>query len=292
MKIGINTLVDLDVPCEELLALIANAGFDCVSLSHLIGHAGYHLVDGRAALAGALRAHGLELDFIHVPIEAYHDLSSPDPQVRLATIETYKLCIQAAADLGGRAVVAHATGRRNLDEDEIVQAVELSLESTAQLCGYARGLGVMFCIENLPANASWHKVTLRVMAAADFDGFGLCLDTCHALIGNDDPIGLTNWMAPRVAATHLSDTLGEHDSHLVPGEGEVDFQAAARELARAGYSGVIDLECSLSMLRGRRERRSPHPGDTIPCSTEHYLERAAAAANRFAQYMSESLASD
>lgn len=286
MNIGINTLVDLDMPFDELLRAIASAGFDNVSLSHRVGHAGYHLPEGRATLAGLLRETGLVLNYIHVPIEDYHDLSSTDPQVRKLTIETYKMCLQACHDLGGRSIVAHATGRRDFaSDDELAQAFEASLESTARLCDYANELGVAFCLENLPIDHDWQKLSLRVMAAADFDGFGLCLDTCHAMIANDDPLELVNWMAPRVRATHLSDTMGAHDSHLLPGEGEVDFKAVGRELGRAGFDGVVDLECSLLMLRGRRERQSQHPGDTIPCSTEHYLEKAAAAARRIADYI-------
>jgi hypothetical protein len=39
------------------------------------------------------------------------------------------------------------------------------------------------------------------------------------------------------------------------------------------------------MLRGRHDKSNLHPGDKPLCSTEEYLERAAAAANRIADQL-------
>ena len=48
----------------------------------------------------------------------------------------------------------------------------------------------------------------------------------------------------------------------------------AKRLGQAGYSGVICLECSLSMLRHRMEAGQCRPTDPLPTSTLNYLHRA------------------
>jgi hypothetical protein len=107
-------------------------------------------------------------------------------------------------------------------------------------------------------------------------------------------------MAPRVRATHLSDSDGIHDSHSIPGEGLVEWGTVAALLGRAGYGKpssaaageptagrqtVVNLESSLWMLRKRLARGEAYPGDPAPeklPSTAEYLARCATAARRIA----------
>lgn len=282
MDIGINTLVDLDVPFNELLALISAAGFNHVSLSHDVAHAGYHLPEGRERIARLLDENGLKLDYIHMPLEDYHDLSSADNQTRKVSVETVKLALLACSELGGNCVVIHACGRRSLEDNQLAAAIEAATASAKELLEFASPLSAAVCLENLTANHDWQKVTLSLMNDPGLSGLTLCLDPCHAMIANDDPLALVKQMARRVTTTHLSDTMGEHDSHLIPGEGMVDFNAVARELGQAGFCGVVDLECSLWMQRLRKAKNQTHPGDSLPCSTGHYLQKAAAAAKQIA----------
>ncbi|MCH7472720.1 sugar phosphate isomerase/epimerase [bacterium] len=280
MDIGISTIVDLDVPLTKLVGQVAEAGFTHLSLSHDIGHGCYHLPEGRKELVKLLAGSGIKLNYIHAPLEDYHDVCSLDPQVRRLTIETYKLGIIACAEIGGLSVVAHAANIHPVREEDIEPRIAASIESLHTLSDFAVEQGVVFCIENLPCDRDYGMLSLRIIEEADWPGLRLCIDPCHAQIGVDDPMALMRSMAPRVHTTHFSDTMGSDDSHPIPGEGRVDFGAVARLLGEAGFDGVLDLECSLWMLRRRDAIRQHHPGDPVPSSTEAYLARAAAAARR------------
>ena len=288
MDTGISTLVDLDLPIVELSQMIAQAGFTHISLSHDIEHAGYHLPSEREHLRQLWDGLGLKLDYIHPPLECFHDVTSPDPQVRRATNELMKLALNATAELGGNSITLHVANDREIDKEQFDCRVEAGLESIRELSEYASKLDVVLCIENLAGTTDAGRLSLEIIhATTDWEALKVCFDSCHLTMGNDDPKQLLHELAPRVHTTHLSDTMGESDSHLIPGEGNVDFALIARELGQAGFAGVVDLECSLWMLRRRHNRQQTHPDDPVPCSTEHYLERAHSAALRIGQQIEE-----
>lgn len=287
MDISISTLVDLTMPLEDLLEAIAAAGFDKASLSHQVEHSGYHLPGRIPELKSLLNRNGLRLNYIHAPLERYFDLCSTNRYLRWATVELMKVPLQACAELGGACVVAHPMNGPLGPGDTDEARIEAGLESIAELAEFALEQGVVLALENLPLNLDAGRVGLEVIRRATQDGVGVCIDTCHARIENPDMLELVRELAPRVVATHCSDTWGAKDTHLIPGEGCVDFPAVAELLREAGYLGALDLECSVWMLRLRHESGRLHQGDPpqadIPwISTAQYLAWSAAAARRIA----------
>lgn len=112
-----------------------------------------------------------------------------------------------------------------------------------------------------------HHMGTIVQSAADIGAFmdntrdvvGLLLDTGHATYGGADPVQLARAYAPRIGHVHCKDvrkavmeeSLAADRSFLdavvagvftVPGDGGVDFAAALRELAAAGYAGWLVVE--------------------------------------------------
>lgn len=295
MDIGVSTLVELDLPIESLLKLIAAAGFSHVSLGHDVEHAGYHLPSRRRELAERLRQLGLKLNYIHAPLDRYYDLTSLDGQVRRATIEVMKICIEACSDIGGNGVVMHVMNGPLGAGENIKHRVDAGLESLHELIRHGQVLGVNISIENLPVSMECGIVSLAVLRATGDLQLGICIDTCHASMHVPSGLPLVEEFAPRVRHTHLSDTAGDHDSHLIPGDGSVDFQAVAGILGRAGYRGVVDLECSLWMLHYRNNKGQLHPGDPPPSdipwiTPAQYLERTAAAARQIGAWIEEARA--
>ena len=97
--ISIATSFDYQVPFEEQVALIAEAGFAHLSLGAREDHTHFRSPAGRARIAALLRANGLALDTIHGP-----RLDQPDGTRVLAEVAA------AAAALGdGVVVVIHAS---------------------------------------------------------------------------------------------------------------------------------------------------------------------------------------
>lgn len=83
----------------------------------------------------------------------------------------------------------------------------------------------------------------------------LCFDVGHAHLGEGVDTAFDP-MRQLVVTTHIHDNRGEHDDHLVPFEGEIDWEAVMRVLSSApielplvlelkepaheGWSGVLD----------------------------------------------------
>lgn len=283
MKLGISTLVDMDVPFAELAGLIAKAGFSHISLSHDVMHSGYHRPVSRREIIEVLAEHGLKLNYIHAPIRCYLDLTSPAPQVRRAALETVKMAILAARALDGNGVVVHLANDKQIDHDEFPERIEHGCTSVRELSACGADYGITVAFENQALSEDRGLLALKIINALwDWDGLALCLDTCHAWMVPKEARELVADLAPRVAITHFSDTMGREDSHLLPFEGTVDFAYVAQQLRQSGFDGVVDLECSLWMLRRRHEHKLLHPEDAMPCSTWHYLERAVDGARRIA----------
>ena len=279
MDTGICTLVDLDVPLAELSRAIAAAGFEYISLSHDVLHSGYNFPGKIQPLRELWAELGLKLDYVHVPLAYYLDLTSLDSQVRRASIEINKLAIRAAGMLGGRGVAVHGMNGEIGPGETAAQRVQSGMESLRELMQYASDHGVMLGLENLPLDIDCGRVSLELLrASAGLESLGICLDSCHAWIENPHARDLVRELAPRVILTHFSDTQGASDSHLIPGEGIADFEHIATELGRSGFSGVVDLECSLWMLRKRQRQGDPHPGDPPVVELDEYLAQAQAAA--------------
>jgi len=305
MRTGISTLVDLEIPLPRLLELIASTGFDCVGLSHSVEHSGYHTPSGRREIRRLLETYGLELDYIHPPIQAYYDLTSMDEQVRRVGIEITKMSIGACAELGGRAITVHLCNTKQFPREELTERADAGLRSLEELLPIAADAGVLFCAENLPGNFAANAVTLEVLRRYDGEGLWVTLDPNHAWIGSDDPLGLVRELAPRVRATHICDNFGRADSHLLPFTGKVDFRGVGQALSAAGFStergDVVNLECSVGMQRRRVHSGKLHEGDpgwrppeankaikaermfgVEPPSTGDYLMMAHSAASRIA----------
>lgn len=305
MNTGISTLVEPSLPIGELCASIAAAGFSHVSLCHDVRHAGYHLPEGRATLRRVLKSSGLRLNYIHPPIEAYFDLTSLDPTVRRLSIEALMLPLEACAELGGQALTIHTCNEFELPAEQIAPRAQAGLEALAELSRRAEGTGVRICVENQPNPYGSQTVTLTLLRSGILDGApGLeniwcTLDPNHASMDNPQARELIAEMAPRVRAAHFSDNYGAHDSHNIPFDGKVDWDAVATALGRGGflaagpdpwatadaYTPVVDLEASLWMLRKRSRKGRPHPGDPSPeyvsaWALEDYLSRCQQAAVR------------
>lgn len=299
IPIGISTLVELDLSMPELLERIAAAGFSHIGLSHDVAHAGYHTAEGRRQLAVWLKDSGLKLDYIHPPITAYIDLCSLDPGLRRSSIELHKFIGSACSELGGQALTIHVNNEMSIPPEQIEERAAAGCDALVELIEHGEALGVCYCVENQPGYMASERVTQALLRrAADLPGLSLTLDPNHARISNPAYLELVERMAPRVQATHISDTMGEHDSHQVPGEGSVDFAAVGRLLGQQGYGrpspggpgrlpagnrAVVNLESSLWMLRRRLAADKPQPGDpAAPPELDDYLRRCADAARRIA----------
>lgn len=84
--------------------------------------------------------------------------------------------------------------------------------------------GVTICLENV---LDWFPEPMEEIAKKmDCDELRLCLDFGHANAFSKTPVeAWATKMAPHLSHLHVHDNLGDADSHLAIGEGNIDFAA-------------------------------------------------------------------
>jgi sugar phosphate isomerase/epimerase len=82
---------------------------------------------------------------------------------------------------------------------------------------------------------------LALFARVSSDALRFCLDTGHAHMTCNVSEFLVG-LGPALGCVHVADNLGEHDDHLAPGEGTIDWSVLLRAIAAAGFRGPYVLE--------------------------------------------------
>ena len=166
--------------------------------------------------------------------------------------------IETAGILGAKYTVVHPVCRQNgaiiEDAEEFIRVnanlVRPMLE-TAEKCGVA------ILSENLLWGASKDpRIISSLVKEVDSPFFGWCFDTGHANCFGYRPSVLCE-CACAPLSLHLQDNFGDgNDSHLIPGDGTVDWDALTEALNCASYSGDCVLEAhhqSLEAPDGERD---------------------------------------
>lgn len=226
--LSISTSFSYEIPIEDQVPLMAEAGFTYLSLGAQLEHSGYLIAEQRARLKELLCSHGLRVDTIHA-----RGLDRPDALSEAAAT------VEAAADLKARCVVVHA-GPFELDEAEVDRRLCGLLETCAELRAVAKAAGLGLALENVMPGLATDLVR-RALPRLDGDVFGLCYDSSHAQICGR-PLDLLDEFPDRLIAVHLSDRIGPFMDHVIPGEGLIDWSALCARLRAAGYDRPLLLE--------------------------------------------------
>lgn len=258
LPLCISTWLETDRPDEERYKIIARSGFKGVSL-WIHRDLDPQVAGGQAdVLVEKAREAGLDVPNIHAPYDNCKALWGEDNRERLKQEMFYARFIEFASRCRIPVVVVHVT------EWENPQIREAGLESVGRLVSHAEKFDVTLAIENTDNN----RVIDYLFENLDSEHLGLCYDSSHdALYGR--PLGavLSRW-GNRLAATHFSDTHGEVDEHLLPGEGNIDFLVIASAFPFVSYNGPIQLEvhphvdenmdleafCAVAIRRARKLR--------------------------------------
>jgi len=88
------------------------------------------------------------------------------------------------------------------------------------------------------------KDTLKMINAIGMDNVGVNLDLGHALVCGEDPCKSIEICAKEgvLKHIHLEDIKGNRHFHLVPGDGDMDFQSIFETLLAVDYKGCVTLE--------------------------------------------------
>ena len=185
--------------------------------------------------------------------------------------------LRTAAGLGVRIAVIHPIVRHGsrqspaggTGEDAWLRENIACLTPLREL---AARTGVTLAVENMagrpdpdaPGETVYGTRAAHIAALADALDCGICWDFGHAHItGADSPGVSLAAVGRRLALVHIHDNDGMTDSHALPGEGSIDWDAAMAGLRAVGYTGCMDMELKSSDLPDDRQLRALHAAQAL-----------------------------
>lgn len=256
---------------RDHLVEIAAHGFDAVEVFALQSHFDYRDRRAMIALAEWLDDTRLRLNSFHAPIAkalaggTWHDsvtLGAADEPRRKQAVEEFQAVLEVATVLPYKFLVVHAGVPDPYGKPGENTHASL-LRSLQELSLTANRVGVRIAVEVIPNALSTPTALVDMLEdELELPALGICMDVGHARILGD-VVEAIETCSGHVITTHLHDNDGTNDSHLVPGQGVIDWGAAMLAFQKVGYEGAWIFELAMTA-----ERRP-------------VLERAAKARERF-----------
>ncbi len=260
MRTSIAT-VCLSGTLTEKLHAAAEAGFDGVELFEPDLVASPTSPEEVVALAARL---GLSLDLYQPFRDAEGVVDEEFQRVLRRARAKFRLMQRLGIDT---MLVCSNVGTATIDDDAV------SAEQLRRLGDEAAAHGVRIAYEAL----AWGKYVddyrraWRIVALADHDAVGVCLDSFHILSRGHDPAAIEDIPGQKIFYLQLADAPAltmdvlswSRHHRLFPGEGTFDLGGFTGHVLRAGYTGPLSLEVFNDVFRqtdvvrtARQARRS------------------------------------
>ena len=174
------------------------------------------------------------------------DIAPADPKAFEQAMADMRRWIDLFAALGVKAGVLHLGGRELAAAGWSEEAIfERRCEALTRVADYAKGTGVLICLENLGRGSGVCTMDdfERLLEAVNLSNVAICLDTGHAHMNGIDNADFIRRAGSRLRALHIADNLGNGDHHMLPyGRGTVAWTPVMTALREVGYSGLFNFE--------------------------------------------------
>lgn len=182
-----------------------------------------------------------------------------------ATGDTVERNLRCAEILGIRYMVVHPVFRA--PDGRIYEDAEAYLEVNRKhytsLLEKAERHGVILLCENLLWGASIPpKIQSELVSRVDSPNFGWCFDTGHAHRCGLPQTSLLGLPIPPLSL-HVQDNHGQHDEHLLPGDGTIDWKEFLDTLHAVDYQGDFVLEAHHQSIDAPDDRRDTILSDLL-----------------------------
>ena len=199
------------------------------------------------------------------------NLIDPEKSHLITAMDEVKRSLESAEQVPISACVLHL-GHKGDPWD--TRALENSLTAIEHLKAFAHPLGVRLLIENLQNEITSPEHILEILRVGHFDRVGVCLDIGHAHLSRpENNIGIDEafeLLKPRFAQLHLHDNHGQHDNHLWPGSGSIDWTNTAKQVATlpANTPGILEIAHDLEETPDSVTTKSTQAFDLLKRATE------------------------
>ena len=243
-------------PCcynaESALERLADIGFEGLDLAidYCVQKADYPFMTEKWQYWGKKlleRSHELGISYTHS--HAPGDAEARD----IPFLRGFELCgLMKIPYIVVHPVFRHSNGSVIENADAFI---EENVRKTLPLLEYAEENHVVILSENLLWGASADPTNIgRLVQEVNSPWFGWCYDTGHAHCCGFDPEVLTKIPAIPLSL-HIQDNCGNDDSHLIPGDGTIDWDNMLQVLRSIGYRGDFVLEAHHQSLECEDNRR-------------------------------------
>jgi sugar phosphate isomerase/epimerase len=230
---------------------IASRGFEAVEVFATRSHIDYHDKATIRSLAQWIRDARLQLHSVHAPITdslvndkwgVAYSTATRNQDARQATLREMHAALQIAQVIPFKYFVVHLglpTAQRPAADDNSRQD---ALRTVEEVYRAAEPLGVTLALEVMGNDLSTAPALVD-MLEHDLDGLdiGICMDVGHAhLLG--DTADAIETASEYLITTHIHDNRRQKDDHLVPFEGNLNWDATIMALQKIGYDGVLMYE--------------------------------------------------
>jgi len=168
-------------------------------------------------------------------------LANPVEMERRWRVDYTRRCIELAARIDCPSV--SITSGRTVPGTAPEASRELLKKSLRELLPFARSHAVQLGIEYEPGLLIENcRELAALMAELDDPFLGANLDLGHSRVSGEDLETVLQTLKNKIFHIHVEDIAGRKHYHLIPGEGDMDFDRCFRLLERHGYDGFITVE--------------------------------------------------
>lgn len=186
----------------------------------------------------------------------FHQLHGTWPHIddwteagREKTTEYFKKCILGAAYLDCPRVIVHPFMPNLYFGDESYDSekdFEINARMLRELAPVARENGITICFENMPfpkwSPFSYVENIKKLIRQIDDKNIKVCLDVGHFNSVKGDIYQAITLLGDDLATLHVHDDRYGQDRHLIPFQGETDWEGFVKGLRDIHYQGVLSLE--------------------------------------------------
>ena len=230
MKIGASTLATFNDSLKDSLEFIESLGIEYAELLHQYPNEEFDF--------NILNSFNLQYT-IHAPFMDVN-IASLSSKSRANSIEQIKDSINLANEIDAGVVVVHPGLVPFLLKDQPEKIYEIADKSIEELGKYSDDLGITTTIENMPAFESmiYQDMNRLNEVLVEYD-MGMTLDIGHA---HHSKIPENEMYFDSIKHIHIHDNMGDDDTHLPLGEGNIQFNDIINTFNDKNYDGIYMIE--------------------------------------------------
>lgn len=242
-----------ETPVEEVFRIAARLGFQGVEIAPFTLAERVERISAgrRREILQAAADAGIEIVGLHwllVSPKGLH-LTTPDPAVRQRTADYLRALADLCGDLGGQVCIFGSPKQRSAEPPTTPEeAWKRACDVFASCAEHYAARGVTLCIEALgPRETNFINTAAEAARMADeigHPGVDIMLDMKAMAAMPDGVEGTIRQLGRRARHVHANEPSGK-GAGMPPAEGDppgVDFRAALKALAAAGYDRWVSLE--------------------------------------------------